>query len=211
MAIDPPLSSLTAQALGKRYNREWIFKNLSYTFTAGKTYAITGPNGSGKSTLLQVLWGQVPPSSGDLHYAIYGVPKPVEEIYEQVSIATPYLDLIDELTLQEMIHFHFKMRSIRDDLSVNDVLQLLELEHAKDKSIQAFSSGMRQRLKLGLAFFTKAAYIFLDEPFTNLDTNAIQWCQQQLEGVRQSLVFIASNDPREYEMADSCLRLSDFK
>ncbi|HEY9486809.1 MAG TPA: ATP-binding cassette domain-containing protein, partial [Chryseosolibacter sp.] len=54
------LFSITVNDLSKRFNREWIFRNLNYQFRSGNTYAITGPNGSGKSTLLQVVWGQVP-------------------------------------------------------------------------------------------------------------------------------------------------------
>ena len=44
---------------GKRFNRDWIFRNFHYEFNAGIAYAITGPNGSGKSTLLQVIGGAV--------------------------------------------------------------------------------------------------------------------------------------------------------
>ncbi|HCM77226.1 MAG TPA: ABC transporter ATP-binding protein, partial [Cytophagales bacterium] len=53
---------IVIENLGKRFNREWIFKNFNFTFEQGNCYAIVGPNGSGKSTLMQVLWGMVPPS-----------------------------------------------------------------------------------------------------------------------------------------------------
>ena len=73
---------ITVSGLGKRFNREWIFRNLDYTFQPANIYAITGPNGSGKSTLLQVLWGQLPQSKGELKYSHDSKEIPVDEIYQ---------------------------------------------------------------------------------------------------------------------------------
>jgi ABC-type multidrug transport system ATPase subunit len=210
LAITPNISLQTHQ-LSKRYNRDWIFRNLSTSFETGKTYAITGPNGSGKSTLLQVLWGQLPPTEGKLEYTVEGVSIPVEEIYKEVSIATPYLDLIEEFTLLEMVDFHFKMRKLRTGLSAESIPELLELSHATHKTIGFFSSGMKQRLKLGLALFTASNFVFLDEPFTNLDVNAIAWYKRHLKHLEQSIVFIASNDPKEYEGANSIIQVNEIR
>ncbi len=60
--------NVVANNLGKRFNREWVFRNFNYEFKSGETYAITGPNVSGKSTLMQVLWGQMHPSEGSVDY-----------------------------------------------------------------------------------------------------------------------------------------------
>jgi ABC-type multidrug transport system ATPase subunit len=206
-----PATYLQTEKLGKRFNREWIFRDFNYQFTAGKTYAITGPNGSGKSTLLQVLWGQIPASAGMVSYQVKGITQPIDSIFQQVSIATPYLDLIEEFTLVELLDFHFKMRKPRPALSLKDLPALLELEHAKEKLIGNYSSGMRQRVKLGLAMFTDASFVFIDEPFTNLDEKAINWYKKQLNLITDSVVFIASNDPREYENSHESIKMSDFK
>ena len=210
MTITPTISLSTHQ-LSKRYNRDWIFKNLTTTFEGGKTYAITGPNGSGKSTLLQVLWGQLPPTEGKLEYRIEGNSIPVEEIYKEVSIATPYLDLIEEFTLLEIIDFHFKMRKLRPGFTLESIPELLELSHAKHKTINFFSSGMKQRLKLGLALFTASNFVFLDEPFTNLDVGAIAWYKRQLKHLDSCIVFIASNDRGEYEGANNVIRVNEIR
>jgi ABC-type multidrug transport system ATPase subunit len=104
---------IKVENLSKRFNREWIFRNLHFDFEHGQTYAITGPNGSGKSTLLQILWGQMPPSKGTVTYFINQDKLPDDDIYRQVSVATPYMDLIEEFTLKEQLEFHFKTRPIR--------------------------------------------------------------------------------------------------
>ncbi|MEP2667675.1 MAG: ATP-binding cassette domain-containing protein [Cyclobacteriaceae bacterium] len=197
---------IVAENLGKRFNREWIFKKLNFAFEQGSSYAIVGPNGSGKSTLMQVLWGQVPASTGSLNYSIQNTTIPEEEAYKQVSIATPYMDLIEEFTLTEMVQFHFKFKPIAKNLSIGALTDLMELSHAQNKLISNFSSGMKQRLKLGLAFFSDTSVLFLDEPTTNLDKRAIEWYQVKLREYGASrLVLIASNT--EYEYPENCQKV----
>jgi ABC-type multidrug transport system ATPase subunit len=198
--------------LAKRFNREWIFRRLDYTFAPNTTYAVTGPNGSGKSTLLQVLWGQTPPSSGILKYHEGDKVIAVEDIYQRISIATPYMDLIDEFTLEEMVEFHFSLKKLRNGLTTETVIERMSLQNARKKQIVNLSSGMRQRVKLGLAFSTHADIVFLDEPGTNLDKSAFQWYLDRLSEIQsKSMIFIASNDPQEYLTAHQILNILDFK
>jgi ABC-type multidrug transport system ATPase subunit len=203
---------LSCANLGKRFVREWIFRKLDYEFHAGKVYAVTGPNGSGKSTLMQILWGQSPPTTGSLSYQSGNTTVPIEEVYRHVAIATPYMDLVDEFTLREQVEFHFKLRKIKAGTTVNDVIEKMYLSDAKDKAIGNFSSGMRQRLKLGLAFHTEANLLFLDEPGTNLDKKAFLWYLNLLESRNpETTLFIASNDPEEYPGDVEVLNIMDFK
>lgn len=204
--------SINVEKLSKRFNREWIFKDLNYTFESGKTYAVTGPNGSGKSTLLQILWGQLPQTSGSVNYSSKNNPVPTEDVFNQVSIATPYMDLIEEFTLEEQIKFHFRMRTMREGYTVESIMDKLYLAPAKDKQISNFSSGMKQRLKLGLAFYTKASALFLDEPGTNLDEQALNWYQENLKQLpTQQLIFIATNQSHEYRENAVVMNMTEFK
>ncbi len=203
---------ITAEKLGKRFNREWIFRNLDFTFEQGNTYAITGPNGSGKSTLLQILWGQLPQSTGVIKYELYGKEIPPSEIFKHLSIATPYMDLIDELTLIEMVNFHFKFKKIRGNSSAEEMIKQMELTHASHKLISNFSSGMRQRLKLALAFYADTPLIFLDEPSINLDKKSTHWYLDNLMAIpKECLVFIASNQEHEYPADSIILDITGFK
>lgn len=207
-----PLFAIQANALSKRFNREWIFKDLNYTFQSGKTYAITGPNGSGKSTLLQILWGQLPQTSGTVSYTSAGKQVLAEAFFKHISIATPYMDLIDEFTLEEQIRFHFSMRTVRNGFTPESLTETFGLTHARTKTISDFSSGMKQRLKLGLAFYTEASVIFLDEPGTNLDEQAFTWYRENLEKLPStSLIFIASNQRSEYPESAEVVDISSFK
>lgn len=197
---------------GKRFNREWIFREVSETFHPGQIYAITGPNGAGKSTFLSVLWGQTPPSQGSVRYEAEKRNIPDDEIYRHLAIAAPYLDLIEEFTLMEHLQFHFGMKPAREGLSPEGILEKMYLGHARDKHISNFSSGMRQRVKLALAFFTEADLLFLDEPGTNLDRQAFEWYLRQLDAVPPGCtIFIASNQEAEYPLNAQKIDITRFK
>jgi ABC-type multidrug transport system ATPase subunit len=207
-----PGITIQANDLAKRFNREWIFRKFNFTFAFGKTYAITGPNGSGKSTLLQILWGQSPQTSGTITYRSQNGVIPVEEIYKNISIATPYMDLVDEFTLEEQVKFHFSLKKIRQNLSPELVIEKMYLDNARKKQLGNFSSGMRQRVKLGLAFSTEADIVFLDEPGTNLDKLAFEWYLTALSEIQFStLIFIASNNPQEYVSAHESIQILNYK
>jgi ABC-type multidrug transport system ATPase subunit len=203
---------IVAENLGKRFNREWIFRHFSLSIEPGKIYAVTGPNGSGKSTLSQVLWGQVPPTAGTLKYIDGDNAVPATDFFKSISIATPYMDLIEEFTLDEAVAFHFKFKKPAGGLSVSDAATRMELAHAHDKKIGAFSSGMKQRLKLALAFYSDTPILFLDEPTTNLDKPAIAWYQENLRRqAAERTIVIASNQDDEYPPESIIINLSDYK
>jgi ABC-type multidrug transport system ATPase subunit len=203
---------IVASGLGKRYNRDWIFRNLTRTFLPGNTYAVTGPNGSGKSTLMQVLWGQLPPSEGAIDYRTDHATIGADQVYRHTAIAAPYMELIEEFTLEEMIDFHFRFKTIRTGFAARDLPDLFELAHAKKKYLCQFSSGMKQKVKLGLAFFSSCPLLFLDEPGTHLDAQALAWYRKQIDRVRGACtLFIASNQPEEYPADAEKINIPDLK
>jgi ABC-type multidrug transport system ATPase subunit len=218
MGIVKPLTQqqepirIELNGLGKRFNREWIFRDVTEVFHPGQIYAVTGPNGAGKSTLHSVLWGQTPPSQGTIRYQGEKRQIPEDEIFRHVSIAAPYMDLIEEFTLIEHLHFHFTMKPARHGLSPEAILKAMYLEQARDKHISNFSSGMKQRVKLALAFFTQADILFLDEPGTNLDRQAFDWYLQQLANVSPGCtIFIASNQEAEYPLNCQKIDITRYK
>jgi ABC-type multidrug transport system ATPase subunit len=202
---------IVADNLGKRFNREWIFRHLSLTLEQGKTYAITGPNGSGKSTLSHVLWAQVPPTAGEIRYYHNDSLVPVTDVYRHVAIAAPYMDLIEELTLDEIVRFHFRFKRPIGGVTVDQMAGKMELADARDKKVAAFSSGMKQRLKLALAFYSDTPMLFLDEPTTNLDRQAIAWYKENLSRRVGRTTIIASNQEDEYPVDSIKIDLSDYK
>src|SRR5687768_6293350 len=154
---------------GKRFNRDWIFRHLSYTFTAGHSYAIIGPNGSGKSTLLQLLSGALAPSQGKIEWSSSEKSLDPDKVFEQIAICAPYLELVEEMSALEFLNFHGKFKNYLNGVSIENMLSIVGLKDASHKQIRYYSSGMKQRVKLAQAFFSDAPILLLDEPCTNLD------------------------------------------
>ena len=197
---------------GKRFNREWIFRKLNYQFLQGKSYAITGTNGSGKSTLLQIIAGATLHSEGSIDYSNAENNQITlgENSYKQIAIATPYLDLVEEMTAIEFLTFHNNFKPFTT--SYAEMLQAVGLQKAAEKQIRYYSSGMKQRLKLAQAFFSQTSVLLLDEPTTNLDEEGIAvykhlWAQH----TTNRLVIVSSNDKTEYENCSAVIRISDYK
>src|SRR5688572_9388718 len=132
---------------GKRFNRDWIFRHFTYSFEKGNAYAITGPNGSGKSTLLQVLSGAMHMNEGSMRYEVRSQKPeiPHEEIYNHVSICEPYLAVVEEMTLEELLDVHHGFKPFLPDITTDSISSILGLEKATNKQIRYFSSGMKQR------------------------------------------------------------------
>jgi ABC-type multidrug transport system ATPase subunit len=201
---------ITLNNVGKRFNREWIFRHCSYQFLDNKKYAITGLNGSGKSTLLQVLSGSLSHNEGTVDFTLQQKPIENEQHFQYISIAAPYLELIEEMTAGEFLHFHkqFKLLTLPDI----EILEIAGLKKAINKQIRYYSSGMKQRLKLAQAFFCDTPVLLLDEPTTNLDAEGIELYRQLISNyTANKMVIISSNDLMEYNFCDAVIAIGDYK
>ena len=163
------------QAVSKRYRREWIFRKITQNFQTGQQYAILGPNGSGKSTLLRVLSGHLTPTKGKVIFSNQNESIDPDSVYQHISYAGPYIDLIEELTLTESINFHQRFKPFREKLNTANLIDLLGFQKSANKQIRYFSSGMKQRLKLALSICSNTPILLLDEPTTNLDQQGMDW------------------------------------
>ena len=196
----------------KRFQYEWIFKNLSVTISQGQSIALTGSNGSGKSTLLKCISGSIPLSSGHIRFKQVDKILPESDWFNFLTISAPYLELPEEFTLSELIDFHFKFKSPLNKISKEEILEIIYLEAHADKMISQFSSGMKQRLKLGLALLSEVPIVLLDEPTSNLDRKGIEWYQDLIDKFGQNrILIVCSNEPREYEFCQQKVVLEDYK
>ena len=196
---------------GKRFNRDWIFRNFSYQFNSSGRYAITGPNGSGKSTLLQVIAGAVAASEGTVTYDTGSKKIEADGMFRFLSIAAPYQELIEEMTFTEFLHFHKTFKPLVPGVSTGDIISAVHLEDASGKQIRYYSSGMKQRVKLAQAFFSDTPVLLLDEPCTNLDEDGIQLYHRlinELTGDR--IVIVSSNDIGEYGFCREKIYMGDI-
>jgi ABC-2 type transport system ATP-binding protein len=216
---------------GKRFNRDWIFRNFTQEFTSGIAYAITGPNGSGKSTLLQVIGGAMMMSEGNAQYTIGNRESPsdpviraevignksphevhIDKAFQYISIAAPYLELIEEMTLQEFLQFHSQFKPFLPGFHIMEIIAEIGLQAATHKQIRFYSSGMKQRVKLAQAIFSNVPCILLDEPCTNLDAAGFALYHQLISKYcNNRLIIVSSNDEQEYSFCKEKISILDYK
>jgi ABC-type multidrug transport system ATPase subunit len=200
------------QNAGKRFNREWIYRQASLTFTSSNAYAITGPNGSGKSTLLQAIGGMLQLSEGKIQYIFNNQPLPDEEAYKEVSFCAPYLEVIEEMTLTEFLDFHNQFKAFLPSFTTKKIIAEIGLEAAANKQIRFYSSGMKQRVKLAQAIFSNTSIVLLDEPCSNLDIKGIELYHSLITNYcKDRLVIVCSNDEVEYKFCNEVISILQYK
>ncbi len=182
--------------IGKRYGKHWLFRHISEEFGNGDRIGIKGINGSGKSTLLQLIAGICLPTEGKLTY-VDDKEKELDlnGLATHISIVSPYMDVPEQLTVREIYQFQSNFSPFKQEIDLKKFLEVTLLEEQENSFIKQFSSGMKQRLKLGLCFLSESQVLFLDEPCSNLDTTGKELYKQLLEKYSTNrLIFIASNE-----------------
>lgn len=197
---------IEAHGLGKRFGpRRWIVRDFSHDFAPGSRTAVAGPNGSGKSTLLRMLCGQLLPSAGDVRFreSVAGhAPRdiPADRLYRRTALSAPYVELVEELSGEEAVRLHARMRGFRQNLGAEDLWARVGWKRSvRRQPVSTYSSGMRQRLTLLLALATEADAVFLDEPTSYLDAEGVAWFGRLLaDWTDARTLVIASNEPRDF-------------
>ncbi len=205
--------SIKLDKIGKRFNQEWIFKNVNLEINSGDKIAILGYNGSGKSTLLQIICGYVTPSQGSIQYSNNRTSISIEDVFKHISFASPYLELIEDFTVNEMFDLYASMKPLHKNLNVEEFISISSLEKIEDKPIRNFSSGMKQRLKLTFALLSDVEFIFLDEPLSNLDANGVQWYKElfQKYAMNKTVLVCSNNVKEEIGFCKKEISITDFK
>ena len=189
--------------ISKRYLYEWIIRDLSIAFPSGSIQGITGINGSGKSTVIKMISGFLSASKGDIEYSMDNKNIGRSDIYKYISLAAPYTDLINEYDAGENFQFHTKFKNVVQGIEKGDFLEIVKLDKNKGKQIQYYSSGMKQRLQLGLAILTDAPLLLLDEPTSYLDKENKYWFYDLLSTYKKGkTIIIASNDEEDFQFCE---------
>lgn len=211
--MSTPAFNIELITAGKKFFRNWIFKNLSFKLGPAEKVSIIGHNGSGKSTLLQVLSGYESLSAGTIRYSKNEVEISRENIFNHLSIAAPYLELIEEFTLEEIVRFHYQLKKPVQDITPNEIIGLMQLDGSKNKVFKYFSSGMKQRTKLALAILSDVDLVLLDEPLSNLDKQGELWYRDLANNyLKEKSVIVCSNqNEAEYSFCSRSIFVAEYQ
>lgn len=207
------MKTIEVQDAGKRYQSDWVFRQVTTQFHCGESFAILGPNGSGKSTFLKALSGYLTLSDGHVKWVNDdGIPIEKEKWYTLLSFVAPYIELLEEFTVQELLTFHFQFKPLPAECSIGELLHRLKFDSHRHKLVRDLSSGMRQRLKLITAIVAQTPVLLLDEPATNLDAEGVAWYHGLIEEFATGkCVIVASNRADEYEFCTHQCHMTEWK
>jgi ABC-type multidrug transport system ATPase subunit len=203
--------TITLNNIGKQFSNQWLFHNLQYHFNTNKYYAITGGNGSGKSTLLQILAGYITPTEGSISWQVLNNTIVTDALYKYVSLSSPALQLLDEFTIKEFLTFHCNAKAMLVN-DVDSILHELDLYQKRNTYLKHCSSGMKQRIKLAIAFYSNTSILLLDEPTTNLDEAGKQLYKKLIANYTSNrITIIASNDGLEYDFCNHVIDMNAYQ
>lgn len=202
-------TALEATDLAKSFGRAPLFTGLSLKVASGLT-AVAGRNGSGKTTLLKILAGLARPDSGDVQVSRGGSPLSGEPRRLAIGWAGPDLTFYEELTARENLTFFRRAAGFSSTSGeIERRLAEVDLTAAVDKRVGAYSTGMKQRLRLAFARLFDAPILLLDEPMSGLDAAGRRTAFSLLAAHRkEGSVVLASNDERDFVDPDQMVDLS---
>ena len=200
---------LVAQKLSKRFGARKVFSNIDFELVTGESLAITGHNGSGKSTLMAVLLAMLRPTRGKVTFYEGEEVLSEDKIRASISLVAPYLNLYDQLSAEENLKFFATVSGVHlTGKEINDLLEQVGLKGRGHDLAGEYSSGMKQRLKYAVALLNEPAFLFLDEPTSNLDDAGKKIVVDLIEARRRdTVILIATNEKEEYGLARQECRL----
>lgn len=208
--MSAPAARLRGDQVSHRYGPRLALQPVSFDVAGPGVVAVTGENGSGKSTLLRILVGLLRPSRGTTHVEAGGSEVAPRERRKWVGLATPELAFYEEFTAEENLRFAAEARCLTNVQSaVQDALAKTGLEPRATDLVSAFSSGMKQRLRLAFAVLHAPPILMLDEPGSHLDAEGRAVVERLVHAhAAAGLVVIATNDPQEMQLARARIELS---
>jgi heme exporter protein A len=161
-----------------------LFDSLSFSLRAGELLRVGGPNGSGKTSLLRMACGLLEPDRGEVRWGGESVRRLREEFWVRLLYIGHSNALKDDLTAAENLGVACALAGIvADGQRIADALRRLGLKGRENVPVRILSQGQRRRVALArLALGENTPLWVLDEPFTALDTAAIEDVQDLIGG-----------------------------
>ena len=182
---------LTTKELGKNFKNKHVLNQINIHVPEGKIYCIMGPNGAGKSTLLKMISGIEKPTEGDINFKGENWKR---EDLKTIGSLIEEPDLFDNLTVEDNIKLKLKLHHV-ENKDQEQILNTLGFGDHNQEKVKGFSTGMRQRLGIALAFMGNPDLVVLDEPTNGLDTFGIHELREllMLEKKQGKTTIIASH------------------
>jgi ABC-2 type transport system ATP-binding protein len=177
-------------------------RDLNLSVSAGEVFGFLGPNGAGKTTTMNVLLGFINATSGSAYLFGVDVREPIAR--QRIGYLPELTYYYKFLTAEELLRFYGRIFGLnRTDLDnrIDQLLKLVELDHARKRPIKTYSKGMQQRVGLAQALINDPDLLILDEPTSGLDPIGRMKVREIIQRLKQSgkTVFFSSHELGEVE------------
>ena len=184
--------------LRKRYGKIEVLKGIDLSIQSSELIGYIGPNGAGKSTTIKVLCGLIPEFEGEVEVLGIDIRKDLLQLKKRIGYIPENAALYEALTPIEFLFFVSQLYGLPARTTaqkINELLTLFGLDAAKDKRMSAFSKGMKQKVLLISGILHNPEVIFLDEPLSGLDANAVILVKEILTQLKRNgkTIFYSSH------------------
>ena len=198
------------KGFSKYYGSFCAVNNLTLHIDKGDVFGFIGPNGAGKTTTLKFLATLLKPTTGDATVAGYSVTRDVYEVRRHMGYMPEEFGVYDGMRLWEYLDFFaaaYKIPARRRGGIINDVLELLDLNHKRDDFVEALSRGMKQRLCLAKTLVHDPQVLILDEPASGLDPRARLEIKELIKELRRMGKTVMISSHILSELKDICNKI----
>lgn len=173
-------SQIIIRNLKKSYGRgdkkNEVLKGINLNINPGQIIGYIGPNGAGKSTTVKILCGILPDFEGEITIFGKDLKKESLEIKKHIGYVPETGALYDLLTPMEYLNFIGTLYGLEKDKiesRTTNLLSFFGMEKHADQRMDTFSKGMKQKILITAGIINNPDIIFLDEPLSGLDANAV--------------------------------------
>jgi ABC-2 type transport system ATP-binding protein len=188
---------ITTQNLSKSFKAK-VLDNINLDIKAGEIIGYIGPNGAGKSTTIKILTGIIPDFDGEANVLGFDVKKDPLEVKKRIGYIPENASLYETLTPLEYLYFIgqlYEMTREHVDKKGRELLNIFGLSNYAESRMTTFSKGMRQKVLLIAGMIHNPSLLFLDEPLSGLDANAVILVKEILIQLKRSgkTIFYSSH------------------
>lgn len=221
MAVNSPGAALAAPAtdgyakaieikhLVKKYKAVTAVDDITIDVYEGEIFGFLGPNGAGKTTTIKTLLGLIFPTSGET--LVLGKPAGDIDVKDKISYLPESPYFYEHMTAEEVVGFYgslFGLSGATKKKRVSELLDVVGLHNAANKTLRAFSKGMLQRVGIAQALINDPKVLFFDEPTSGLDPIAHRDIRNLILHLKAEgrTIFLSSHQLSDVEMV--CDRVS---
>ncbi len=179
---------ITIRGLSKNYGDKTVLNNIDLEVMPGQIIGYIGPNGAGKSTTVKILSGIIQDYEGEITVMGKNIKEHVLEVKSKVGYIPELAELYDLLTPREYLTFIGKLYKLSDEVIEDRSLKMLTsfgLYNNMDQRMDSFSKGMRQKVLITSGLLHNPTIVFMDEPLSGLDANAVILVKELLQALKQ--------------------------